>query len=290
MKFIETTATEWGNIVYLQDNLNRFLFRGHSNSSWLLRTSLERSLADMRQFPGLEENREDILKEEFIRKASLYMDKDLKKDSNFQILSTMQHYGAPTRLLDVTKSLFIALYFTHNTEMNDTCIWAFNYDYLMNAIVKKFSSINPEDISIRFLYGFNREICENILLKEIKPCRIVIPAESFFIHQRESAQQGLYLFPGTLDADFEEILLETFEIKMEDKVEKPINDIKTEELSEEILGIMKINIPYKLSYKSMSNLNNMNINEATLFPGLEGFSRSLKKFTDIAFYPFEKKT
>jgi hypothetical protein len=277
---------KWTDIVYLQDKLPRFLFRGHSDNKWNLKTSLERSLGDMRTIKDLEYDREDILQEEFIRNASLYMNKDLKEYSKLQILATMQHYGAPTRLLDVTKSFYIALYFTSNIERKDACIWAFNYNFLVEKLITRFSNLSTGDVSTRLLYKLNLDICEDILYKRKGSCRFIIPVESYFVHQREFAQQGLYLFPGTLECDFEEILYETFEINDNEKASLDITETRDDDFDEKNLGILKIHIPYDLSYFSINKLQEMNITEATLFPGLEGFSRSLNRYTRIAFFPY----
>src|SRR5712664_127790 len=49
---------------------------------------------------------------------------------NWQRLSFMQHYGVPTRLLDWTSDINIALYFALNrpnsVKSGDPCIWVMN--------------------------------------------------------------------------------------------------------------------------------------------------------------------
>ena len=47
-------------------------------------------------------------------------------DSNLEWLSIMQHFGCPTRLLDVTASPYIALYFAIEIARTDAAVLAFN--------------------------------------------------------------------------------------------------------------------------------------------------------------------
>ncbi|MEN8233206.1 MAG: hypothetical protein ABFR35_11105, partial [Thermodesulfobacteriota bacterium] len=57
---------------------------------------------------------------------------------------------------------------------------------------------------------------------------------------------------------------------------KKIEDVRPKDCFEE--GVIKINLPINIHNTALLDLDSMNINAATLFPGLEGFARSLNKY------------
>ena len=90
-----------------------FLFRGQANYRWPLQTKLERDINErIKELPGLHRY-EEIVLDQFKRRAHLYLAAaELPPpDSPAEWLAFIQHYGGPTRLLDFTRSIFIAAYF-----------------------------------------------------------------------------------------------------------------------------------------------------------------------------------
>jgi hypothetical protein len=86
-------------------------FRGQSNFDWLLRPVLERKLEsldmDLSGFRFIENS----LMGEFKRHAKAVLHVWPTNDDVLGWLALMQHYRAPTRLLDWTESPFVALFF-----------------------------------------------------------------------------------------------------------------------------------------------------------------------------------
>jgi hypothetical protein len=106
--FSKTVSDEWGDIWY----------RGHSDGSYLLEPRIIRSASNLEI--------EQSLSREFVRRAVSFFP-DIPQDNYARWLFIMQHYGIPTRLLDWTESLPIALYFAFARQSkNPPCIWFLN--------------------------------------------------------------------------------------------------------------------------------------------------------------------
>jgi hypothetical protein len=87
--------------------LEGWVFRGHTSKSYRLQPSIER------EYPLEWPEVEDRALREFQSKARMHMGAASLPNSDDKLgwLAIMQHYGAPTRLLDFTYSPYIALYF-----------------------------------------------------------------------------------------------------------------------------------------------------------------------------------
>ncbi len=141
--FIETTLTTWNDIFKLpQRFMDKFIYRGQGNSNWELKSSLERSINKF--YPNNTDNmlsfiEEKTLLKEFMWKYPLYSMSVPKKDELVEWLTIMQHYGAPTRLIDITKSIFIAIYFAlAETVFDNSSIWAINEHIITMPVIEKY--------------------------------------------------------------------------------------------------------------------------------------------------------
>ncbi|HFI0213645.1 TPA: FRG domain-containing protein [Streptococcus suis] len=79
----------------------KLFYRGHSNINYLLKSGVERNI-------NLHKNEHHLYEQTILRNPDYF------KDDKYHIdkLKTMQHYGVPTRLLDITSNPLIALYFS----------------------------------------------------------------------------------------------------------------------------------------------------------------------------------
>ena len=177
-----TNLKEFYNIEEL------YSFRGQSNSSWNLTTTLERSLI---QDINLTSQEEKI--------TQIYMKGMDKKSIKLDDIANIQHYGWPTRLLDWTKSFDTALFFAVTNGLY--------YDgsvFCLRNIVLSHQTISMENILQS--YGIiNKKpwIDKNKLL-------------SPFVHQivknkRIAAQKGYFIYPKSVENTFEESLSYTFD-------------------------------------------------------------------------------
>lgn len=93
-------------------------------------------------------------------------------------------------------------------------------------------------------------------------------------------QQGVFLFPLGLNKGFEFELCRTLGIengKLPEKADKSFDEIK-ELLRSNKPMLMRIGVPKSFQSKILCDLKRMNITAATLFPGLDGFVKSLNYF------------
>src|ERR1035438_72566 len=86
-----------------------WIFRGQMDADWHLQPTIERVVG---QNPAMSVNAfEDYINNEFRRRARNYLSNAPHDENRLEWLALMRHYGAPTRLLDWSRSPFVALFF-----------------------------------------------------------------------------------------------------------------------------------------------------------------------------------
>lgn len=99
------------------------LFRGHTNSTWVLEPKIARlALRTHFRMPDAES---EMLRD-FKRQALPHLSRDLR--DNWDWLALAQHHGLPTRLLDWTTNPLVALWFAVERppeEETDGAVWMF---------------------------------------------------------------------------------------------------------------------------------------------------------------------
>ena len=230
-------------------------FRGQAAAKWPLESSLTRYL---RQFgvPSKEWlDRESKILRTFKRKAHLLMSRTPENSETLEWFALMQHHGAPTRLLDFTWSPYVAAFFALEKATEDAAIW---------AILPGPSGVpNHRGFSISEILnelGFDRppeKIREHPQRFEPQPIpeadtlpRVII-GEPALMNQRMTTQAG------------------TFVIPIRD-IEAPVESVVP------MSAVFKLRLMTEsLRRSTMNRLYNMNISNATLFPGIDGLARSL---------------
>ena len=89
----------------------RWAFRGLGDADYILRANIE----GVATKPGIAE---DYLEREFRRRAHHFLADVPPRLDDLEWLALMQHHGAPTRLVDWTKSPYVAAFFA--AESADT--------------------------------------------------------------------------------------------------------------------------------------------------------------------------
>lgn len=230
-----------------------WVFRGHSDASWRLSSTLERYCKPFTPSVG-----EELLSRRFKRNAYSYLRAAEIPVDDVEWLALMQHHGAPTRLLDWTTSPFVAALFALEEATNEkgtSAVWAVDAawcrDQGSRIISDSIGKPVPEDIT------WPREFHALVIEQKL---RFVMPVEPFRRNARLTIQNGTFLFPGDINAGFEA-------------------NFSSYDQSVIKQHILKIEVPSSLRQEVLQDLNLMNINRATLFPGIDGFAQSLKSTT-----------
>lgn len=281
----------------MTENVPDWAFRGQSDKNWDLSTKFER---EARKYQSLSphsnwfENREHYILQDFQRRAHHYVDKLPQQENYIEWLSLLQHYGGPTRLLDFTYSFYIALFFAVESSSFDSAIWAVN----INKLIKKLSKINDFDLikmkrTYEGIIDQNNHWAEAVIEDRRHKKDIVYIVEPFQQHERISIQQGLFLFPGNIQKSFEHNICAAFEMKFTDLSSDNANQdrvfSKFHSIDFNDVSIVKIIIPIKFRSQVLTELYKMNVTSASLFPGLDGFARSLSfRFGELD-YAFRRK-
>lgn len=222
-----------------------WVFRGQSNSLWEIETSVFRFFLDLDSLIGKSTqpyylSAEKAALQEFCSIARLYLQHLPEENDTLGWFSVMQHYGVPTRLLDVSCSPYVALFFAMENGTNDASVFCIKPSYL--------SELDGHEYLNRSNYV---EFIDDGLQGTYK----ISLCSPSWTSERSFQQQGLFLVPNTLNKSFSSLM---------------------SNYGEEKGYYHKIIIPSKLRMEFIRKIIDMNITSSTLFPSLEGYSRSIK--------------
>lgn len=226
-----------------------WVFRGQSNPTWELTSSFSRAYEHVQSIyftsgkneMSLSEEFEESLIELFKAQAHLYLNFKIPTD-NLELLSLMQHYGVPTRMLDFTFSPFLATFFAIDSSKGDCAVFAINIKKLQ---ARNLSKVN-EYSKIKKDYYHN----------QIGSNGFVFPYEPKLKNERLIKQQGLFLIPSNTRESLDRIIAYD-------------NDYVNN-------NCIKFIFTSEIRFEVLSFLKKVNINNETLFPGIDGFCKSLK--------------
>lgn len=114
-------------------------FRGHTSADWRLYPKLYRYGSPKRGIRIVE----DEIRQEFIMRAPSLT--DAGPQNTWDWYFTMQHAGAPTRLLDWTEGVLIAMYFAvrDNKGDADAAVWALDPWWLNKRVLREREVVPP---------------------------------------------------------------------------------------------------------------------------------------------------
>jgi len=120
-------------------------FRGQQRDSWGLRPKL---LREYGSYNRIKQDRiEDEIREEFAARAPVLSETLLTGINRWDWYFQMQHFGAPTRLLDWTEGAQIALYFAvrDNPGYYDAAVWVLDPYELNRQVIGREEVIPPSE-------------------------------------------------------------------------------------------------------------------------------------------------
>ena len=120
-------ADNWDKLRQLANLLPGWVFRGQREMQWRLEPTLERFMKNLRGEYSATEVEQHILTK-FRRRAPTYLNDLPMYNDTIGWLALVQHYGGPTRLLDFTKSIYVAAFFAlaEQSTSSHAVIWAVN--------------------------------------------------------------------------------------------------------------------------------------------------------------------
>jgi hypothetical protein len=225
-----------------------FAFRGLSDFNYRLENSFLRNCGDK---PELEYH--------LLRNFRKYARTSEPNLTNTQLRSLVlaQHHGLPTRLLDWTYSPFIAMHFaTANTEKFDTDGVIWRVDFV------KANELAPEPL----ISLLRREKC-NVFTVEMLESEFSSLARFDEVH---GPNHAIFFEPPSID---ERIVNQFALFSLMSQVTAVFDDWLA--LFPEIYN--RIIIPKELKWEIRDKLDQANITERVLFPGLDGLAHWLKR-------------
>jgi hypothetical protein len=196
------------------------VFRGHASKEWITTPSL------FRQNPDIAQCEHAIIRE----LISIYPGEFLTDRTMFDQLVRMQHFGLPTRLLDVTKNALVALYFAVDPfadDADDGAVIIFRgpesrkkyfdsdtvsclcnlanltfdeHEVIINStarVIREFNKLQPVDRLVQFIRAEKPYFKSRVQRLDLFRPVYVIPKMS---NRRLSAQFGSFIVFG-LDPD-----------------------------------------------------------------------------------------
>lgn len=230
-----------------------FAYRGLAVENWPLTNSLSRLGAP---YPMMEQN----LLKQFKKYAHPHI---VDRDTEWHWLSVAQHHGLPTRLMDWTYSPYVALHFaTCELEFykSDGAIWKINFSDVHN-LLQKAQTLTLERLGSR-IFSIDA-LAETIQsLDELDTLR----SSTFDI--------AVFFEPPAID---ERIINQFAYFSVLSDPYLSMNDWLARPQIAGSVSCTKIIIPASLKWEIRDKLDQSNITERVLMPGLDGLCSWLKR-------------
>ncbi len=245
----------------------KWIFRGQSDASWSLKSSLER---EFERFSVFDAEKKVQAEQHILEMGTRVLSQEhvfsVQEGDLLETLSFVQHFGGTTRLLDFTDSFAVALFFAVEkyNEQKDASVWCIKRNALRCQIPCLRNRVE------------RRKFADKVFKQEIDH-PMVIAFAPFNLNQRIYAQQGLFLMPCSfrfsLEQQLKQMLDTTFSAK--DITEANFNLLNEFEYYADRDILLKIDIGKNILQDVLIALRKMNISASTLFPDITGICRDL---------------
>lgn len=227
-----------------------YLYRGMSNADFSLATSLTRNCKD----------KQKVLEPRMLRNFTKYavIEDDELPNSIWRQLFRGQHHGLPTRLLDWSQSPLVSLHFAvseanlDNMSDHDCVVWALDARELDSLLPERYQNcLKKHQTSI-----FSLEMLTDI-------------TNSLEEYDREMGDKAMVIIePPSLDYR----IINQFSFFL--VVPNDVTDVE-KFLDENTSNTIKYVINKDLRWRIRDMLDQLNVSERTMFPGLDGLSKWL---------------
>jgi hypothetical protein len=249
----------------------KWIFRGQSykestenSDGEPIMSSFERALnsygIDLSEAPTIEEK----MIRDFRRKYEGSDSETVFQDS-FYCLSLMQHHYCPTRLLDFTYSPYVAAFFAvenmslEKGKERSAFVYCFNHDWINKSAREEIKDSNLFDMRFDDKTMIDESFIPLYMSENRK--RFILADNPLRLHKRLIIQRGVFVIQGDISLS----------------MMKNIENMEGWQSKENIIKFkLIINTEEELG-KAYEDLRLMNITHESLFPGLDGFAKSLKQ-------------
>jgi hypothetical protein len=235
----------------MHSEYSNWAYRGQSDAALPLETSLTRYLTKYHVSPKVWAAQEQRILRIFKRKAHNYLEHIPDPTDDLQWLALMEHHGSPTRLIDFTWSPYVAAFFALNNAVEESAVFGLNPQMLLRPqwirMGRRRERIDPQAVDPRRPGNVERHFFKG-------QTAFLWLGEPDVMNKRLIAQSGTFAMPSAIDQPITEILR-----RYENTAHSLVKFVLSAEVREE----------------GLRELYRMNITYATLFPDLDGLSRSL---------------
>jgi hypothetical protein len=173
-----------------------WVFRGQQDATWSLQCNLDR-----RRGTTDPVHAETTVRDEFAKRAHLFLPTAREPESLLEWLALIQHHGGPTRLIDFTRSPLIAAFFAleEDSQAERCAVWGVDELACHERAVQRLRAIDHEYSWLQSHHDIRGAVEERLGVRP--PQRFVAPVQPLRHNSRLALQQGVFVCLGDPGSD-----------------------------------------------------------------------------------------